>query len=382
MAKKTFRIAFSTIAVTPFINFIRLVTRYPISRKYLGRCFLAGLISMIAEPFRLVEQLLYARKLHRTRLPASPVFILGHWRSGTTLLHNLMCKDQQFAYITTYQGVFVNQFFASRWLFRPLMKWLMPEKRPSDNVLLSPDFPQEEGFALCNMHSYAFYNFWYFPRQWKHFYDRYVSCRDLTAKQKRQYSKRYKKLIAQSLLEHQKENFISKNPVNTGSIQMILEMFPDARFIYLYRNPVMVFHSTFKFFTAVMETLRLQVFTPPEMEELIFELYERLISEYEKQKALIPPHHLIEIRYEDFLQHPEEHLKQIYTSLNLPGFDRALPHFMTYLDTQKSFEKNKHLSDPLHLEKVKTRWGFAMKKYGYAEAATGAKESSSTHQLQ
>src|SRR3712207_6546804 len=28
----------------------------------------------------------------------SPVFILGHWRSGTTHLHNLLCVDRQFAY--------------------------------------------------------------------------------------------------------------------------------------------------------------------------------------------------------------------------------------------------------------------------------------------
>lgn len=371
MAKKSFRIAFSTIAVTPFFNFIRLVTKYPVHSRYLGRCLVAGLVSLIAEPFRLLEQLFYSRKLTRTTMPPSPVFILGHWRSGTTLLHNLLCEDKQFAYVTTYQSVFVNQFFASRWLFKPLMKLLIPEKRPADNVLLSPDFPQEEGFALCNMNSYAFYNFWYFPNQWKLFYDTHVAGNGLSRKQKQKFNSRYKKLVAQSLLEHKKKNFISKNPVNTASVKQLLEMFPEAKFIYLYRNPLMVFHSTCKFFAAVMETLRLQEFSTEQLEEMVFELYERLIRDYEMQKAEIPAQHLVEIRYEDFLKNPVGQLKLIYSALELNGFEEALPALMTYLDSQKKFERNKHEMDQVHLEKILSRWGFAMKQYGYTASVPG-----------
>ena len=38
----------------------------------------------------------------KTEMP-DPVFILGHWRSGTTLLHGLMAQDDQFAYPRIYQ---------------------------------------------------------------------------------------------------------------------------------------------------------------------------------------------------------------------------------------------------------------------------------------
>lgn len=380
MANKTFRIAFSTIAVTPFFNFIRLVTKYPVHSRYLGRCLVAGLVSLMAEPFRLMEQLFYSRKLARMPMPQSPVFILGHWRSGTTLLHNLMCEDKQFAYITTYQSVFVNQFFASRWLFKPLMKLLIPEKRPADNVLLSPEFPQEEGFALCNMNSYAFYNFWYFPNQWKLFYDNHVSGKGLTLNQKHKFNSRYKKLVAQSLLEHKKNHFVSKNPVNTACVKQILDIFPDAKFIYIYRNPQMVFHSTCKFFSAVMETLRLQEFSTEQLEEMIFELYERIIRDYEKQKAEIPAHRLVEIRYEDFVKSPVEQLQLIYSSLQLNGFEEALPDFMTYLDSQKKFEKNKHKMDKVHLEKIMSRWGFAMQQYGYTASVPDEPNIGATEQ--
>ena len=175
MAGRKFNIAFSTIGTMPFALYLRMVFTFRVYPRYYVRCFIAGLISIVAEPFRWLEIALFSGKLSRTELPKSPVFILGHWRSGTTLLHNAMAQDRQFAFINTFQSVFANQFFASRWLFKPLMRMLMPEKRPADNVLLSTEFPQEEGIALSNINSFGFYNFFYFPRDWKEMYARYIS---------------------------------------------------------------------------------------------------------------------------------------------------------------------------------------------------------------
>lgn len=39
------------------------------------------------------------------------------------------------------------------------MSWLMPDKRPTDNMELAVDLPQEEEFALANMMPYTYYNF-------------------------------------------------------------------------------------------------------------------------------------------------------------------------------------------------------------------------------
>ena len=47
------------------------------------------------------------RKLLAESKPAhDPLFILGHWRSGTTFLHNIFAQDKHFGYTTTYQTVF------------------------------------------------------------------------------------------------------------------------------------------------------------------------------------------------------------------------------------------------------------------------------------
>ncbi|HSF88320.1 MAG TPA: sulfotransferase [Saprospiraceae bacterium] len=366
MAGRKFNIAFSTIGTAPFIRFLKLVVTYGVYPGYYFRCLVAGIISLLSEPFRWFEILMFSGKLSRRVLPESPVFILGHWRSGTTLLHNAMAQDRQFAFINTFQSVFANQFFGSRWLFKPLMKLLMPEKRPADNVLLSPELPQEEGIALSNMDSFGFYNFFYFPRSWKAIYKKYISGESATPEELKAYGHRYKKLIAQSLIEYNRNQFISKFPPNTGAIRHLLDMFPQAKFVYIYRNPLLVFQSTVNFFETTHEALQLQPFSRAEFEEMVFELYEMIIRDYERLKTLIPPQHLVEIRYEDFEAGPMEGIRYIYDRLNLEGFEQSIPAFTAYFNSQRKFEKASHQFTREETDKISARWQFAMELYGYA----------------
>lgn len=371
MADKKFNIPFSTLAVYSFADYLKLVTGFPVQAKFLKRCIAAGAISLLLEPLRWVEKIFYAGKTAKAEMPEAPVFILGHWRSGTTLLHNLLCQDQQFAYITTYQSVFTNFFFGSRWLLKPIMALLMPPNRPSDGAPLAPDLPQEEGFALCTIHSWFFYNFWYFPRLWKHFYDTAILGNGITEKQRASYKKQYQKLIAQAVYHLQRKGFVSKNPANTASIPMLLEMFPNAKFIYIYRNPFEVYQSTHRFFSAVMRELQLQDISDSEFDEMILALYEGLISDYEAQKYLIPGNNLVEIAYEALLTDPLGQMENCYRQLNLHGFDKARPNFKKYLESQKHQVKREYRMEPQQMQKIMMRLDFAIKKYGYTEVDAG-----------
>ena len=80
----------------------------------------------------------------------SPLFILGHWRSGTTLLHNLLAEDAQFCYCTTYQTIFPHLMIRGSSVMRHLAALAMPHSRPKDHQILSISQPQEEEFAIAN----------------------------------------------------------------------------------------------------------------------------------------------------------------------------------------------------------------------------------------
>ena len=92
----------------------------------------------------------YKKLLANQPLEHDPVFILGHWRSGTTFVHNILAQDPRFGYTTTYQTVFPHYMMAMQWLFKPVMGWLMPSHRPTDNMARAADLQQEEEFAWMN----------------------------------------------------------------------------------------------------------------------------------------------------------------------------------------------------------------------------------------
>src|SRR5688572_9256878 len=88
--------------------------------------------------------------------------------------------------------------------------------------------------------------------------------------------------------------------------------------------------------------------------------------DYERLKSLIPAHHLVEIRYEDFEADPLEGLRNIYARLGLEGFEQSIPAFTAYFNSQRKFEKASHQFTPEETERITSRWRFAMEMYGYA----------------
>ena len=88
-----------------------LFGNYRISLKYLGRVILTLLINLINLPFRIYEKLFINKKYKSQTLEHPPIFIIGHWRSGTTHLHNILCQDDQMGYVNTFQSVFPFSVF-------------------------------------------------------------------------------------------------------------------------------------------------------------------------------------------------------------------------------------------------------------------------------
>ena len=130
-----------------------------------------------------IQERRYKKRLANKPLEHDPVFILGHWRSGTTFVHNVFSCDKHFGYNTTYQTVFPHLMMWGQPFFKKSMSWLMPDKRPTDNMELAVDLPQEEEFALSNMMPYSYYNFWFLPKYQQEYADKYLqigraSCRE------------------------------------------------------------------------------------------------------------------------------------------------------------------------------------------------------------
>ena len=104
--------------------------------------------SVVNSVLSLLQKLVYGRAIARTELDQAPIFILGHWRSGTTYLHELLVLDERFAFPTTYECFAPTHFVLTGRLLPRLLAFLLPAKRPNDDMIVSFSHPQEDEFAL------------------------------------------------------------------------------------------------------------------------------------------------------------------------------------------------------------------------------------------
>ncbi len=345
-------------------NYFRVLRQGKILPKYYFNIFLTTLIVVINIPFQLWEKLLFALKLKKTSFQKPPLFILGHWRSGTTLLHNMLCTDPEASFVTTYQGVFPNNL-ASKAVFKTFMRKFMPNKRPSDNMRLDVDMPQEDEFAFCSTYHNAFYNFFYFPRNYQNFYKKSIRFEEMNTAEKERWYRAYDKLLKKAYVNKKGKRLIVKNPSNTARIKQLLKLYPDAKFLYIYRNPITVYLSTQRFFHSLLPTISLDGASADFVDEMIFDLYKMLMGDYQKQVSLIPKANLMELRFEDFEKEPVRHLEIIYKDLLQEDFGRVKNIFTKHFEANKDYHKNSYKVKRELIEKIKTEFGFYMELYGY-----------------
>jgi hypothetical protein len=335
--------------------------------SYYWRVLAITLINLINLPFRTYERLRINSGIRKSSISKDPVFIIGHWRSGTTHLHNILSRDPQMAYVTTYQSVFPDTLIikTGRFVFENFMRLLISGRRKGDNVAMGVSYPQEEEFTLGAKTPVCYYYFWMFPQNILKYYESFVRFQNIPAEDMMAWKDDYLLLIKKAIINTKGNLFLSKNPTNTGRVKVLLEMFPNAKFIHIHRNPVEVFLSTIHFYREMGKPLRLQSISQEETEHAVFEIYKKLMNDYFEQKELIPVGNLIEVSFDELENNPAATVENIYRELRLENYDNAKDLFSKYFEENKSYNKNIHSIKREHLQRILHEWEFVMSRYNY-----------------
>ncbi|HEY48579.1 MAG TPA: sulfotransferase [Dehalococcoidia bacterium] len=376
--QKRARIFEHPLAFGSFRNWLRLLwDNKDIDRKFIPRALIVALSTLSTSPLKIYESLRYSRKVKNTAIHPSPIFIIGHWRTGTTHLHNLLCQDRNHGYVSTFQAFAPGLcLVGERFIKRPFNKLAqkMHPTREIDNIPLSLDNPEEEDLAVACMLPYSYLHMYTFPRRARHYYETYITFfENLPEPTIARWKKAYLTMLRKATLEAGGKQLVIKNCADSARIKMLLELFPEAKFIHIYRNPYDVFRSTKHLYRVVLERSQLQEIGLDVLEDWVLLFYAQLMQKFLADKVLIPEGNLVEVKYEELDKEPLAQLRKIYETLSLPGFDEAEPAFRAYLDSIAGYQKLSHKTvDTAAIEKINERWGFVFDALGYERLEAGS----------
>jgi hypothetical protein len=210
----------------------------------------------------LVDNIFY-RSYRRQRVE-KPLFIIGNYRSGTTLLQRLIAMDgRQFSGMKSWE-IYTAPSIAARkawrglriadsWLGGPLKKRLFAwEARVLRSIRKHPvgimEYEEDEGLFLFIWSGIA--RWFFYPHEGYgeayHYFDT-----QLSRLRRSKLMKFYTRCIRRHVHYRGGRRYLAKNPASSAKIRSILREMPDARFIYLVRNPYDTLPSNFDFFSYV-----------------------------------------------------------------------------------------------------------------------------------
>jgi len=333
---------------------------------------LAATVSLMSGMNSLLGPLSDARFRRPLRAPPEtppPLFIVGHWRSGTTLLHELAMLDDRFCCPNTYECFAPGHFLLTEDVLTRALSWMIPSKRPMDDVAAGWDRPQEDEFALMNLGAPSCYRRIAFPRSSP---DR-PEALDLTTLPPDDLDrwKRALRRFLQMLAVRDPRRPVLKSPPHTARVGVLAEMFPESRFLHVVRDPFVVIPSTLRLWRSLHDVQALQVDRGESLERYVFAAFDEMHAAFERDRAALAPGRLFEVRYERLVADPVATLAEAYERLDLGQFDRIRPALERQAAAMRKYRTNSYRHDPRLVAEIETRCRGFLDRYGYAAPAVG-----------
>jgi omega-hydroxy-beta-dihydromenaquinone-9 sulfotransferase len=292
---------------------------------------------------------------------AEAIFILGFWRSGTTLLHELLCADDRFAFPSTHACFFPHHFVFSEKF--ALARNAAEIRRPQDRMATSWGAPQEDEFALLCLGARSPYEGLIAAGDFGKALQ-LADPSDLPAKDASRWEKIFLQFFRAVWHRNGRKPVVLKSPSHSYRVRTLRRLVPNARFVLIVRNPYEVFESMMKTYRAFSLRYGLVPGLPNrELREVI--LTERLRCEEKLQSGLagLGSDKLAVVKYEDLIADPVGTVEAIYRQFGLPDFEAVRSKLMQ--KGERVGAKAAAQPPPQWRERVKAAWSGIFERYGY-----------------
>lgn len=268
-----------------------------------------------------------------------PVFILGHARSGTSLLHRLMSRDDRFSTFLTWELFFpsIVQRKAVRALARLDARLGSPIDRRrrawEDRTFakgremhpMSLTGPEEDEFLLAlSCASGVWVLIFPYWRELQHFY--YVDA--MAPARRARILRFYRDCVRRQLYCNGPEKIhLSKNPTFSGRVESLIETFPDARFVVCLRSPYETIPSLLKMMTRNWKAAKC---SPERIDDSRRALAEQSFHTYRHPLDVLARHPATRFALADYralVAEPKRAVAAVHAALDLPltaAYERTL----------------------------------------------------------
>ncbi len=354
------------IRMGPFARLLRKHGFTP-SLKNIFRILFILQNSFWASFFAWRERRIYREKIDNFPVPDDPVIIIGHWRTGSTLLHNLLALDPRFVAPSLFQVTFPEGFLVADRYFRPIMGKVL-RHRPMDKVELGFDDPQEDEFALLKLTGHSPLLKLIFPVKNEYAIlnrESYIPSR----KEERQQWQRQFLDYCRRIRRDSGKRLLLKNPMHSLRIPLLLETFPNARFIYIHRDPCMVVASSLHLWKIMAKDNQLKgrCFFPG-IEEvtdglgLFYQVIEEELNKLDRSQYCT-------VTYEDLDANPVKEVRKVYQSFGLDFTPETENRIGRYREQTKHFRKNSYIFGEDEKQFVRQRLASRIEQYHYTDHA-------------
>jgi omega-hydroxy-beta-dihydromenaquinone-9 sulfotransferase len=352
-------------AGTNLTQLIRLLRRNPVSYhpKYLLRILFLLQSGFWSSLFGCIENKRFRKKIEASPVPDSPIFIVGHWRTGSTLLHQILHLDPEMLTPSLFQVAEPDCFLTAEKYYRPILKLLLRKYRPMDQVKLGMDEPQEDEYAIYRMTTHSPLERLVFPISARYFLKDYP---DFVPKEpeKKKWETHILNFFRKLNFEKRK-TIVSKNPFNSLRIKELDSLFPDARFIHIYRHPYEVIPSTIHLWKIVQKQNCLNKNgTVPSLED-VMEYLDYFWNVIKKDLSSIDSKRTFCMKFEDLEKTPQKIISDLYSFFKIPCSDTFQKNLNAFLKDLEGYQKNQYQLSHEEKERISKRLSNHMEYFGY-----------------
>ena len=273
-----------------------------------------------------------------------PIFIIGHWRTGTTLLHKILSLDPDLTAPTLFQVAIPFGYLSSHQFYKPIMQLMVTKYRPMDMVRIGMDEPQEDEYAFFRMTDFSPLERLIFPESGEYFL---MNCKNFVPEgDKRSEWDNAVTYFFKKLHVYTGKTIVSKNPFNSLRINELRQLFSDSSFIHIYRHPFNVIPSTINMFDIVQaQNCMNKNKSRPDINEVI-KVFDHFMTVIRQDLESVPRNKYYEIKFEEFESDPVGSLKAMYKHLGIIYSGEFEKNVKDFLYETSDYQKNKFdLSD-------------------------------------